>query len=78
MNLSEIDYKKYIDYIKEKYPIYKELKEDSDYLLINNTFGENNYPTWEEIYEIVKNELYKNNILLPFNRNVNYQEIGFS
>jgi len=57
-HLSEKDFDKYLNYLKEKYPIYKEEKY-SDYILINNSFGNDNHPKWDEIYNIVKNELYK-------------------
>jgi len=56
--LSKNNFLKYLNYLKDKYPIYK-TKEELDYVSINNSFGEENYPKWDEIYEIVKYDLYK-------------------
>jgi len=57
--LSKTDFNIFLNYIKEKYPIYNN-EEYEDYFLISNSFGEENFPEWDEIYGILKNELYKN------------------
>ena len=57
-NLSKIDFEKFINYLKEKYPIYNKEK-DLDYIFIHNSFGEENYPKWDEICEIINNEKFK-------------------
>jgi len=57
--LTEIDFENFKSYLREKYPIYNTIKYIDYYETYNNTFGQDNYPKWDEIYEIVKYEKYK-------------------
>jgi len=52
-NLSENEYEKFIDILKEKYPIYEKEK-IFDFYQINNTFGKDNFPKWEEVLTMLK------------------------
>ena len=52
-NLSESEYELFEKTLKEKYPIYVKEKIDN-YLQINNTFGKDNFPKWEEALVILK------------------------
>ena len=56
-NFSEFELINFINYLKEKYPIYN--KKEIDYRFIHNSFGKKNYPKWVEIREIIIQGKYK-------------------
>ena len=52
-NLSPIEYERFTRILLEMYPAYKDMN-DLDFFKINNSFGEENYPTWDEALKILK------------------------
>jgi hypothetical protein len=58
-NLSEKEFDYFVNILKDKFPIYNEIK-SIDYYSLNNTFGNEGFPNWNEILVILKDIKDKN------------------